>query len=108
MPPSGTFDYVATVPDQPEAGSWTVSHRTPVEETDRLRGFRLVGLNPTLEVTNAGLTPNPGYGHGVWRPEVMRSRLTLRASGSRNASVSAASFCVDRAVMTALKPGDYR
>jgi len=85
MPPCGTFDYVATVSDRPEAGPWAVSHRTPVEGTDRLRGFRLVGLSPTLEITDAGLTPNPGYGRGVWRPEVLRSRMTLRAGGRGNA-----------------------
>jgi hypothetical protein len=105
--PSGTFDYVATVPHQFEARQWTVSHRTPVEGgSDRLRGRRLVGLSPSLEITDAGLTPNPGYSRGIWRPEVLRCRLTLRATDGKNASVSSASFCVDRGVVAALRPGD--
>ncbi len=87
MPACGTFDYVAVVPDK-TAGAWAVRCRTAVERSgDHLRDSRLVGFTPSLEIEDAGLTPDPGFTRGVWRPEVMRSRLLLRASDRRDATV---------------------
>jgi len=62
MPPCGTFDYVAVVPDSaPEyPAPWAVTLRHPVSPAaiDRLARDRLVGHSPTLRITDAGLTPD--------------------------------------------------
>ena len=65
-----------------------------------------LGPAPTLEITDAGLTPDPGWVRGDWRPEVLRSRLTLRASKRRGSASSEASFHVDRGVTSRLQAGD--
>jgi len=109
MPPSGTFDYVAIAPERPLDAShpWTVALREPLKSTgDRLHDSRLLGIAPTLEVRDAGLTPNAGFTHGVWRPEVMRTRLTLRASERERSTVSAASFFVDTSLVSRVRSGD--
>lgn len=103
-PARGTFEYVAVVPGQ-IADRWTVRCRTAPERAGLGDGC-LVGLEPNLEVEDAGLTPDPGFTRGVWRPEVMRTRLRLRASGRKGATVASASFYVDRSLMGALRSGD--
>ena len=106
MPLAGTFDYVAVVPEA-MAGCWPLRCRTAVEETGQpMWDSRLVGLSPTLEITDAGLTPNPGFSRGAWRPEVLRSRLGLRATTRDSATVAGASFYVDRGLTRALRRGD--
>jgi hypothetical protein len=105
MPASGTFDYVAIVPEAADDGNFecTVqSAEAPRISAHNLIDDRLVGLTPKLTVAEAGITPDPGPG----RPFVMRSRLTLTASSPENATVAAASFHVDRALARRMQPGD--
>jgi hypothetical protein len=98
IPSSGTFDYVTTVPATVDGGPW------PLRAPHRADG--LVGPNPSLVIADAGLTPNPGWESGIWRPEVLRHRLTLRASGRKGATVARASLYVDRGITAALRAGD--
>lgn len=105
MPPCGTFDYVATVPEEPAGSSsdWDVRLRYPVKQTGSdILDRRLVGYAPRLRITDAGLTPDPG----PQCPSVMRSRLTFTAANQSDATVSAISFHVDRDLISLLHPGD--
>jgi hypothetical protein len=105
MPPCGTFDYVTTVPKNSADSSseWEVRLRSPVKQTgSAVSDHRLVGYAPRLQITDVGLTPDPG----PQRPSVMRSRLTLTAASSQDATVSAISFHVDRDLISLLQPGD--
>jgi hypothetical protein len=109
IPPSGTFHYVATVTDPLGEGraSWPVLLAETIQTTGNvLCDSRLVGLAPTLEIADAGTTPNPGFTDGVWRPQVTRSRLTLRASKRSGSSVSAASFYLETRLVSRLMPHD--
>jgi len=102
---AGTFDYVAIVPERSGAAEFEclgdLSELIDITGDDR-RDSRLVGHAPLIRVTDAGLTPDAG----PERPWVMRSLITLRACGSRVASVAEASFHVDRAMMACSRPGD--
>ena len=105
IPPSGTFDYVATVPGPAADGSFECqAHvRQPMPlHWERLIGSRLVGHAPVLRVTDAGITPDPGPN----RPRVMRSRVTLTASSRQHAQIAAASFHLDEALFLNSRPGD--
>jgi hypothetical protein len=105
MPPCGTFDYVTTVPKNSADSSseWEVRLRSPVKQTgSAVSDRRLVGYAPRLQITDVGLTPDPG----PQRPSVMRSRLTLTAASSQDATVSAISLHVDRDLISLLQPGD--
>lgn len=105
MPLAGTFQYFAILPGKVEEHSqpWPVRLREPVKPSgDELRDSRLVGLSPHLQITDGGPTPDPGRS----RPAVLRSRFTLTASEKRSATVSAASFYVDRDLARAFEPGD--
>jgi len=105
MPLCGTFDYITTVPENPAdfLPDLEVRLRYPVKQTgSALSDRRLVGYAPRLRITDVGLTPDPG----PQRPSVMRSRLTLTAASSQDATVSAISFHVDRELISLLQPGD--
>lgn len=107
---SGTFDYVAMVPAPgADHAPWNVRLRTPLELTgdDRMDG-RLVGHLPTLEISDAGITPSVRISRltGKVGPRVLRSRLTLTAATRDYAAVASASFHVDRALTMALRPHD--
>lgn len=111
IPPSGTFDYVAIVPDpEDRPGPWPVRLREPLELSgDSLADSRLVGIAPRLQITDAGLTPNAGVSlgrAGLVRPKVLRAQLALIASERDRAGVSAASFHVDKVLISALRPRD--
>jgi hypothetical protein len=107
IPVASTFDYVATVPSDPRGGPWVARQRTEVAVTgNNLLDARLLGLTPTLEMADADPPVNAGYTRGVWRPWVLRSRLTLRAASKTNAAASSASFHLDRSVVAAMRPGD--
>ena len=105
MPACGTFGYVAIVPDH--SGDTEFECRGDLRERifvtgDDLRDSRLVGTAPLIRVTDAGLTPDAG----PRRPWVMRSRITLRASGRRQATVAEVSFHVDKALTSSMRMGD--
>ena len=105
MPPSGTFQYFTTVPSNlvQSPSPWPLKPLQPVDRIgDSLHDSRLVGLSPSLTITDAGLTPNPNQS----RPAVPRSRFTLTASRKQDASISAASLYVDRDLLRAFKQGD--
>jgi hypothetical protein len=69
---------------------------------DDVRDSRLVGLAPALQFTDAGLTPDAG----PRRPWVLRSCVTLTATARLHATVSAASFHIDKAVTSRIRTGD--
>jgi hypothetical protein len=105
IPESGTFDYVARLGEPTEAGIFTssASARDLVPETgDELSENRLVGLEPTLSIADAGPEPNPG----PVRPFVLRSRLTFATKSRRRAMAQSASLYVDKALTNRLRPGD--
>ena len=108
--PSGTFDYVAIVPELVEdQAPWKVRLRTPIQLTgDDRSNTRLVGHSPTLEISDAGMTPSAQTSRltGKVSPRVLRSRLTLTATTRNDAGVASVSFHVDRALTMALCPHD--
>jgi hypothetical protein len=107
IPPSGTFDYVVVVPDDPTQSSWQARLRIPIKATgDSLFDDRLVGYSPTVTVASAGMTPIERSPADRVRPKVLRSRVALTASEPAHASVASVAFYVDRALTAALQPGD--
>ena len=101
---SGTFNYVAVVPDDADDGLFECEAHAredrPIGSSEA--GARLVGLEPKLIVTPAGIPSDTGPG----RPWVMRSRLTLSARSHARATVAEACFHVDRALTRRMLPGD--
>ena len=100
---SRTFDYVAIVPER--SGDTDFECRARLRDPlaiHRLGDSWLVGITPVIRVTDAGLTPDA---HPA-RPWVMRSRITLQAPEPRQASAAEASFHVDQALTSCMKPGD--
>ena len=91
--PAGTFDYVFVAPEQWQSESLRVrgALRTPPERDER----RLVGHAPILETLE--------YQREAWQ---LYSRVTLRATDGRNATVASASFSIDRGLVRMLRPGD--
>jgi hypothetical protein len=113
IPRAGTFEYVGVVPDRQGqySGEWELRDESGAEAStgaDRLCHDRLVGLRPSLQITDLGMTPDvrasPFTGHS--RPKVLLSRLTLRAATNERASVAAFSFCVDQALTRSWRVGD--
>jgi hypothetical protein len=99
---SGTFDYMAVVPDDAADGLFECPAHTHRDIPNGNGGSRLVGLEPRLVVSQAGIPSETGPG----RPWVMRSRLTLAALDHAGATVAEASFYVDRALTRRMLPGD--
>jgi hypothetical protein len=110
IPLCGRFDYVAVVPESvANRASWKVRLCRPVELTgDDLMDDRLVGHSPTLEISDAGITPDvripPLTGRA--RPRVLRSRMTLTAANSTHARVASVAFHLDQALTMVLSPRD--
>jgi len=105
MPLCGTFDYVAVVPDDAADGLFVCqaeSHEDVPMQGSHLSDDRLVGLTPTLAVTDAGLTPENDKG----LPWVMRALMRLTAKSEARATVAEAGFHVDRALARRMLPGD--
>jgi hypothetical protein len=105
IPASGTFDYVAIVPERAVEGAFECEARLrePIVCTGKeLRDSRLVGHAPVLRVADGGITPDPGPD----RPRVMRSRVTLTASSRQHSQIAAASFHVDEALFLNARPRD--
>jgi hypothetical protein len=115
IPPCGTFDYVTIVPSlASRANPWPVRLRIPVPMVDEHREHRhivedrLVGYSPTLTFVDAGLTPEPPKPSITKRvrPKVLRSRVTLTASGKEHATVASFAFHIDAALEQMLRPLD--
>jgi len=105
MPPSGTFDYVLTVPERIGDNGFecrAAVRKAIVRTGDRLFDSRLVGTAPLVRVIDAGVTPDAS----PQRPAVMRSRITLAAANRQQATLSEASFHVDKALTSSMIPGD--
>jgi hypothetical protein len=105
LPDSATFQYVVAVPRDSGPGSfpWPMQMSENVEPIgDSLFDDRLVGYAPLLQISEGEEIPDPT---GL-RTTMTQSRLTLRASTRKNASVFARSFCVDRELTLLLQPGD--
>jgi len=86
---------------------WPARSRSrPDRRGHALLDARLVGLSPSLQFENAGLTPNAGWNWGRWLPRVQRARVKLTASSKEDATVASASFYVDMGLVSRLQPGD--
>lgn len=111
IPPAGTFNYAGVVPAADATGPWQLHDQSSASSyvgEERLFRDRLVGLHPFLEIADAGLTPDTRRSEftGNVRPRVLLSRLTLRASSNDRASRPVFSFCLDRSLLNAFRPGD--
>jgi hypothetical protein len=105
LPPCHTFEYAVAVPTDNGQGSfpWPMQMTENVEPRgDSLFDDRLVGYAPLLQISEGEEIPDPT---GL-RTTVRQSRLTLRASSRKNASVLAVSYCIDRELTRLLQPGD--
>ena len=99
MPSCGRFDYVTVIPDPNDTGALEclAEQRLPVSSLgDELTDARLVGLAPSLSISDAG--PSPDH--------APRCRVTLNASSHAHATVASASFHVDRMLVSFLRAGD--
>ncbi len=113
MPASGTFQYSGIVPENPARsdGRWEMHDESGAESSsgsDRLKHNRLVGLQPSLQITDVGLCPDVRSSPytGIVHPKVLLSRLTLRAATKERATLAAFSFCVDQALTRSWRVGD--
>ena len=109
IPLCGTFQYMAVVPESVgDRASWNVRLCRSIELTGNdLLDDRLVGHSPTLELSDAGITPDvriPPPGRA--RPRVLRSQMTLTAANRSHARVASATFHIDQALGTILSPRD--
>jgi hypothetical protein len=105
MAPCSTFDYVATVPEHPEAGVFACRaavRESIVDTGSDIYDARLVGMEPDVRVSDAGLTPDASPD----RPLVLRSRITLAASARKRATEAEASFHVDKDLASCVRAGD--
>ena len=108
IPPCGTFQYVAVVPESRDA-PWQTRLSVPVKVTgDDLRDDRLVGHSPTLEMSDAEIMSDVRRSPlaGIAVPEVLRCRISLTAEARQHDTIASAAFHVDRSFMTVLSPGD--
>jgi hypothetical protein len=113
IPRSGTFNYAGIVPDGhvQSSGRWQMRDASGAESSSRVDSLvrdRLVGLQPSLEIADAGVIPDVRVSPytGNVRPKVLLSRLTLRAGSRDRATVTAFSFCVDQAFTRSWRGGD--
>jgi len=113
IPVSATFKYAGVVPQDgvQSSGRWELRDESGTESStagDPLIRSRLLGLHPSLQITDAGVTPDvrasPYTGNA--RPKVLLSRLTLRAGAKDRGTVAAFSFCVDQALTRSWRVGD--
>lgn len=101
---SGTFHYVATLPEMSASGAFDC----PTMQRDRASGWpdddgtRLVGPSPRLVVYDAGFNERTGPD----RPHVLRHGLRLEASGRRRASSRAAVLHTEATLLPSLHAGD--
>src|SRR6478752_4850387 len=98
MPADATFDYAGTVPDG--CLPWALQLKTVAERRDP-SWPSLAGASARLTIEESGLTPNAGYERGIFRPEVLRARMTLASAGPRPRAGTVAYFDVDLALVRA-------
>lgn len=104
MPPSGTFEYSTTVPqDGLNSLPWPMESGEHLLPTgDRLLDNRLVGWSPHLYVRDTNLPPDPRLSH----PAVHRTEIQLVATDKKHASLDTVSYFLDTALVRVLKPED--
>lgn len=105
MPFCGTFTYAVIVPGAPQklGQPWPVSLAEKFEFTgDSVRDDRLVGHSPTLTISDGGTASTPEKQY----KNILRSRLTLTASRRKHATVSSASFYINKDITGRFTPGD--
>jgi hypothetical protein len=90
VPPSATFQYVTEVPDGATRTSpWQMKSAESFRPTgDSLLDHRLVGWEPLLHISDAGVTPNPSSSQHA----VPRSELRLVATDKEYASQDSVSW----------------
>jgi len=108
---SNTLGSYQTVTHVQSSGRWQLRDESGANSStggDSLFHDRLVGLQPSLEITDVGLTPDGRVSPhtGNVRPKVLLSRLTLRADSRDRATIAAFSFCVDQALTRSWQGGD--
>jgi hypothetical protein len=103
MPPCGTFSYFTVVPEGgAQTSPWQMqSSETFVPTGSRLQDNRLVGWNPLLHISDAGLSPDPG----PTRPTVLRSELRF-VSTDKQYTERSVSYYLDRVLVHTMRPGD--
>jgi len=103
IPPEGTFEYVAVVPDHQGTNfsCEVASDRTSSDGASAT--VRLVGQKPRLRVEDTGPPSHPRPAN----PAVDCSRLTLTANDKDLSTVAEVSFMLDRGVIAALRPQDH-
>jgi hypothetical protein len=104
LEPGAAFHYVTEMPEgAAKTSPWQMKSAESFGPTgDSLCDHRLVGWEPLLHISDAGMTPNPNAS----RPAVLRSELRLVATDKEFASIETASYFVDRVLLRVLRPGD--
>ena len=103
--PAGQFLYRAVVPPHSGGASFTCiasSDDDSILARSDKDVARLVGLEPTLAVSDGGVTPQPT----ATRPLVERARITLSATTRQSALAAAFACHVDQVLVDSLAPGD--
>lgn len=101
VPPSATFHYVTEIPEgAAKTSPWQMKSAEPFRPTGD--SLRLVGWEPLLYISDAGMTPNPN----VSKPAVFRNQLRLVATDTEYASQESVSYFFDKALVHTLRPGD--
>ena len=109
MPPCGTFAYVTVLPKimADDQSRWPMQCLEIPEKTGDFRqDDRLLGYTPSLELIHTGRPSSEGPTAGIPLPTITRTRLTLRASTRKGATVKAASFYLAKIAVAALQTGD--
>jgi hypothetical protein len=105
IPPCGTFDYVAIVPDDPLSSQWNLQLRESVQRhRDELTDKRLVGYSPKLAIKDFGMRPDTIEWQQL--PCVPLSKIILIADSKEFAQVAAFSFFVQSELFAQLHSGD--
>ncbi len=105
--PSGTFDYLAIVPEARNEGGFECLAQTRgpvVRKGSKLEDGRLVGITAQVRVTDAGPPIDPNL-RPPWSLR-KRSLITLVATARDQASVAKAAFYIDKTLTDCAKAGD--
>lgn len=111
IPPCGTFKYAGVIPDDQNhsSGRWRLLDQSGAGSSaggDSLIDDRLVGLQPTLEIVDAGSTPDVRVSPytGSVRPKVLLSRAPKSAYCSEGGRVLQDTRCSSNMVFIPARP----